>query len=104
MITFLCTQKLADLDCFTKIDKSIYSYIFMMNVVNTLLLDETPIKIIWTPQLLCLWSNFDETFQLLEDGHIFQSYEPVIRVCNQKLLFLFLNLNICCGYSKELSH
>ena len=24
-------------------------------------------------------------------------------MCNQKLLFLFLNQNICCGYSKELS-
>ena len=29
---------------------------------------------------------------------------PQIRVCNEKLFFLFLNLNICCGYSKELSH
>ena len=26
-----------------------------------------------------------------------------IRVCNRKLLFLFLNQNICCGCSKELS-
>ena len=24
-----------------------------------------------------------------------------IRVCNQKLIFLFLNQYICCGYSKE---
>ena len=24
-----------------------------------------------------------------------------IRVHNQKLIFLFLNQNICCGYSKE---
>ena len=23
------------------------------------------------------------------------------RVCTKKLIFLFLNLNICCGYSKE---
>ena len=26
------------------------------------------------------------------------------RVCNRKLCFLFLNKNICCRYSKELSH
>ena len=26
---------------------------------------------------------------------------PQIRVCNRKLFFLFLNQNICCGYSKE---
>ena len=24
-----------------------------------------------------------------------------IRVCTRKLFFLFLNQNICCGYSKE---
>ena len=29
---------------------------------------------------------------------------PKIRVCNGKLFFLFLSQNICCGYSKELSH
>ena len=28
---------------------------------------------------------------------------PQIRVCNRKLFFLFLNQNICCGYSKEQS-
>ena len=32
-------------------------------------------------------------------------HEPLsslqIRVCNQKLILLFLNQNICCGYSKE---
>ena len=28
---------------------------------------------------------------------------PQIRVHNWKLLFLFLNQNICCGYSKEQS-
>ena len=27
-----------------------------------------------------------------------------IRVRNRKLFFLFLNQNICCGYSKEQSH
>ena len=27
----------------------------------------------------------------------------LIRVCNQKSIFLFLNRNICCGYSKERS-
>ena len=26
-----------------------------------------------------------------------------IRVCNWILIYLFLNQNICCGYSKELS-
>ena len=26
---------------------------------------------------------------------------PQLRVCNWKLFFLFLNQNICCGYSKE---
>ena len=29
---------------------------------------------------------------------------PQIRVGNGKLFFLFLNQNICCGYSKEPSH
>ena len=24
-----------------------------------------------------------------------------LRVCTKKLIFLFLNQNICCGYSKE---
>ena len=24
-----------------------------------------------------------------------------LRVCNENLIFLFLNQNICCGYSKE---
>ena len=28
----------------------------------------------------------------------------LIRVCNQNLILLFLNQNICCGYSEELSH
>ena len=27
-----------------------------------------------------------------------------IKVCNQKIIFLILNQNICCGYSKEPSH
>ena len=31
-------------------------------------------------------------------------YRPQIRVRNWKLFFLFLNQNICCGYSKEPSH
>ena len=39
-----------------------------------------------------------ETFQELE---LFPG--PLTRVCNQKLIFLFLNQNICVGYSKELS-
>ena len=26
-----------------------------------------------------------------------------LRVCNRKMIFLFLNQNVCCGYSKELS-
>ena len=26
-----------------------------------------------------------------------------LRVCIEKLIFLFLNQNICCGYSKERS-
>ena len=30
-------------------------------------------------------------------------YRPVDRVCNQNLIFLFLNQKICCGWSKELS-
>ena len=30
-----------------------------------------------------------------------QASRPQIRVSNWKLLFLFLNQNICCGYSKE---
>ena len=25
----------------------------------------------------------------------------LLRVCNENLIFLFLNQNICCGYSKE---
>ena len=29
---------------------------------------------------------------------------PQIRVHNEKLFFVFLNQNICCGYSKERSH
>ena len=29
---------------------------------------------------------------------------PQLRVCTKKLIFLFLNQNICCGYSKEPSH
>ena len=28
---------------------------------------------------------------------------PKLRVCNENLIFLFLNQNICCEYSKELS-
>ena len=32
-------------------------------------------------------------------------WEPLpvtgLRVCNENLIFLFLNQNICCGYSKE---
>ena len=27
--------------------------------------------------------------------------DPQIRMRNRKLFFLFLNQNICCGYSKE---
>ena len=29
---------------------------------------------------------------------------PQIRVCTRKLFILFLNQNICCGYSKEPSY
>ena len=29
------------------------------------------------------------------------SNRPLVRVCNEKLIFLFVNKNICCGYSKE---
>ena len=29
--------------------------------------------------------------------------ELMISMCNQKLIFLFLNQNICCGYSTESS-
>ena len=34
---------------------------------------------------------------------IFSSHEPglKLRVRNRKIIFLFLNQNICCGYSKE---
>ena len=37
---------------------------------------------------------------------LFKSQMPGIKihVHNQKLIFLFLNQNICCGYSKEPSH
>ena len=28
-------------------------------------------------------------------------HRPLVRVCNEKLIFLFLNQNICCRYSKE---
>ena len=31
------------------------------------------------------------------------AYRPLDKVHNEKLIFLFLNQNICCGYSKELS-
>ena len=30
-----------------------------------------------------------------------QGLPRVLRVCNENLIFLFLNQNICCGYSKE---
>ena len=30
-----------------------------------------------------------------------QGLQRVLRVCNENLIFLFLNQNICCGYSKE---
>ena len=32
---------------------------------------------------------------------VHESTGPQIRVCNWKLFFLFLNQNICCGYSKN---
>ena len=35
-----------------------------------------------------------------DDKNVYKT-GPQIRVCNWKLFFLFLNQNICCGYSEE---
>ena len=37
------------------------------------------------------------------NGNENQPIKEVSRVCNQKLFYVFLNLNICCGYSKEMT-
>ena len=31
------------------------------------------------------------------------SFRPLVKSAYQKIFFLFLNQNLCCGYSKELS-
>ena len=36
-----------------------------------------------------------------EQGYLSPHWGPQIRVRNWKLFFIFLNQNICCGYSKE---
>ena len=38
-----------------------------------------------------------------DGGKNINDVTDLLRVCNRKLIFLFLNQNICCGYSKELS-
>ena len=30
-----------------------------------------------------------------------QTVRALVKMCNRKIIFLFLNQNICCGYSKE---
>ena len=70
------------------------------------------IDINWVSVYVCivLKTAHTEVGALLE--HFFVLFELCwtphaglqIRVCNWKLLFLFLNQNICCGYSKEPSH
>ena len=42
---------------------------------------------------ISLLHHADQTAQMLTG--------PKLTVCNQKIFFLFLNQNICCGYSKE---
>ena len=41
-----------------------------------------------------------------EDGvtHVYKNIQhgkPLVKSAYQKIIFLFLNQNICCGYSKE---
>ena len=59
-------------------------------------------------KLIPFQSVVEASVQIVEsDGimhNMLKTYPGLqIRVCNWKLLFLFLNQNICCGYSKELS-
>ena len=48
------------------------------------------------PQVPAFWHTFASYKALLGPGHL-------LRMRNENLIFLFLNQNICCGYSKELS-
>ena len=48
------------------------------------------------------WIMFSTKFPMMKNKHfIFQNTGLKLRVCNRKIFFLFLNQNICCGYSKE---
>ena len=42
--------------------------------------------------------HFDNMLKIV---HLSRSSRTLVRVRNENLIFLFLNQNICCGYSKE---
>ena len=58
------------------------------------------VHIVLQISFLSMISNFCACKQELIECLIFVS-GPQIRVRNKKVFFLFLNQNICCGYSKE---
>ena len=63
----------------------------------------------WRPKyvitsFICLCWCFTSRSIIFSHVKLFFSVSgPQIRVCNRKLSFLFLNQNICCGYTKKTS-
>ena len=63
-----------------------------------------PCLLFW--QAFCEFQPWKPTFYLRTErekrSNIFRTFTGLqIRVCTRKLFILFLNQNICCGYSKE---
>ena len=44
-----------------------------------------------------------KVFRIVPGIHDLEVNRPLVKSAYQKIIFLFLNQNICCGYSKELS-
>ena len=56
-----------------------------------------PVVVIsWEPALLNIFFVF-----LFRDTSNDHNYRTFVKSFNENLIFLFLNQNICCGYSKE---
>ena len=69
----------------------------MLAILNSLNAHTFPI---FQPILMILVSKFIINRTLSKNTLIIGLLSP-LRVRNENLIFLFLNQNICCGYSKE---
>ena len=70
----------------------------MLAILNSLNAHNLPL---FQPLLMILVSKFMVRIALSDKTYLSLGLLSPLRVCNENLIFLFLNQNICCGYSKE---